>query len=111
MAADGDPLAEILNIEAHIEEVVQLAERCRKIILMSKVSVAAGGIVSLGIIVGAIRFDPALMVGAIAAVIGGAVVFESNTSTLSQALADMKAAEAYRTDLINRMGLTMVRDG
>ena len=76
---------------------------------MSNVSVAAGGIVSLGIIVGAIRFDPALTVGAIAAVIGGAVVFGSNTSTLNQAMADMKTAEAYRTDLINRMDLTVVR--
>jgi hypothetical protein len=111
MAADCNPQAEILNIEAHIEEVAQLAERCRKIILMSKVSVAAGAIVSLAIVVGAIRFDSTLMVGAIAAVIGGVVVFGSNTSTLHQAMADMKAAEAYRTDLINRMDLTMVRDG
>jgi len=44
---------------------------------MSKVTVAAGAIVSLAIIVGAIRFDSALMVGAIAAVTGGIVVFGS----------------------------------
>jgi hypothetical protein len=45
---------------------------------------------------GAIRFDPMAMIGAISAVIGGTVVFGSNTSTLKQAAVAIKTAEALR---------------
>src|SRR5215831_8361353 len=85
MDDDGDLLEQILHIEAHIEELTDIIEGCRKIILISKV--------------------------AIAAVIGGTVVFGSNTSTLKQTLTDMKAAEAHRTELISRMDLKVVGDG
>jgi hypothetical protein len=57
----------------------------------------------LAITLGAVRFDPTLMIGAIAAVIGGTVVFGSNTSTSEQITADMKAAEAHRAELISRI--------
>ena len=111
MDDDGDLHEQILHTEAHIEELTDIIERCRKITVISKAAIAAGGTLILAITLGAVRFDPTAMIGALAAIIGGTVVFGSNTSTLSQALADMKAAEAYRTDLINRMDLTMVRDG
>ena len=62
-------------------------------------------------IIGAVGFDPTILIGAIAAVIGGTVVFGSNTSTLKQTSADMKAAEAHRTELISRMDLKVVGDG
>jgi UPF0716 family protein affecting phage T7 exclusion len=100
-----------LHIEAHIEELTDIIERCRKIILISKAAIAAGGILILAIVVGALGFDPTILIGAIAAVIGGTVVFGSNTSTLKQTSADMKAAEAHRTELISRMDLKVVGDG
>jgi hypothetical protein len=43
-------------------------------------------------------------IGAIAAVIGGMVVFGSNTSTLKQTMTDMKAAKTHRIELISRNG-------
>jgi hypothetical protein len=43
------------------------------------------------------------MIGAIAAVIGGTVVFGSNRSTSEQTTADMKAAETHRAELISRI--------
>ena len=107
----GDLHEQILHIEAHIEELTDIIERCRKIILISKVAIAAGGILILAIVVGALGFDPTILIGAIAAVIGGTVVFGSNTSTLKQTSADMKAAEAHRTELISRMDLKVVGDG
>ena len=107
---DGDLHEQILHIEAHIEELTDIIERCRKIILISKVAIAAGGILILAIVVGALGFDPTILIGAIAAVIGGTVVFGSNTSTLKQTSADMKAAEAHRTELISRMDLRVVGD-
>ena len=65
----------------------------------------------LAIVVGALGFDPTILIGAIAAVVGGIVVFGSNTSTLKQTTTAMKAAEAYRTELISRMDLRVVGDG
>jgi hypothetical protein len=62
-------------------------------------------------IIGAVGFDPTVLIGAIAAVIGGTVVFGSNTSTLKQTMTDMKAAEAHRIELISRMDLKLVADG
>ena|SRR5215510_2446659 len=84
-------------------------ERRRKIILISKAAIAAGGILILAIIIGAVGFDPTILIGSLAAVIGGTVVFGSNASTLKQTMTDMKAAEAYRSELIDRMDLRIVR--
>jgi hypothetical protein len=39
------------------------------------------------------------------------IVFGSNTNTLKQTTTTMKAAEAYRTELISRMDLRVVREG
>jgi hypothetical protein len=111
MDDDGDLHEQILHIEAHIEELTDIVERCRKIILISKVAIAAGGTLILATIIGAVGFDPTVLIGAIAAVIGGTVVFGSNTSTLKQTMTDMKAAEAHRTELISRMDLKVVGDG
>jgi len=111
MDDDGDLHEQILHIEAHIEELTDIIERCRKIILISKVAIAAGGILILATIIGAVGFDPTVLIGAIAAVIGGTVVFGSNTSTLKQTMTDMKAAEAHRTELISRTDLKVVGDG
>ena len=65
----------------------------------------------MAIIIGAVGLDPTVLVGAIAAVVGGAVVFGSNTSTLKQTTTAMKAAEAHRAELISRMDLRVVGDG
>jgi hypothetical protein len=106
---DGDLHEQILHIEAHIEELADAIERCRKIILISKAAIAAGGTLILAITLGVVRFDPTLMIGAIAAVIGGTVVFGSNTSTSEQTTADMKAAEAHRAELISRIDFRVLR--
>ena len=107
----GDLYEQILHIEANIEELTDVIERCRKIILISKAATAAGGTLILAIIIGAVGFDPTVMTGAIAAVIGGTVIFGSNRSTLKQIRTDVKAAEAHRAELISRMPLRVVGDG
>jgi hypothetical protein len=80
-------------------------------ILMAKAVIGFGGILLLAIVLGAIRFDPMAMIGAIAAMVGGAVVFGSNKSTSEQARAAMKAAEAQRAELIARIDLRVVGNG
>ena len=105
---DGDPRAQILRLEADIEELTEVMERCRKIIRISKVAIAAGGIWLLALTLGAIRFDPVAMIGAIAVVIGGTVIFGSNTSTSKQTAVAIKAAERLRGELIGKINLRVV---
>jgi hypothetical protein len=81
---------------------------CRKAMLFSKVAIAAGGIWILSYLLGAISFDPAAMIGAIAATIGGVVIFGSNSSTSKQTTAAIKAAETRRAELIDMIDLRTV---
>ena len=69
--ADDDLHDQVLGLEAHIEELTEVIESCRKLILVSKIAIAAGGVWLLALTFGAIGFDSMAMVGAIAAVIGG----------------------------------------
>jgi hypothetical protein len=98
---DGDLRDQISRIEADIDQLAKTLDRCRKVLLLAKVTIGAGAIWFLGYFLGAIRFDPTLMVGAIAATIGGVVILGSNSSTSQQTVAAMKAAETKRDELIN----------
>ena len=104
----GDLRKEILRLEAEIDELTGVIERSRKVSLIAKIALVAGAIGLLASTVGAISFDPVALIGAIAAVIGGIVVFGSNTSTSKQAAARIKAAEARRAELIGMIDLRPV---
>jgi hypothetical protein len=99
--ADGDLCDQIANIEFDIEQLAETLDRCRKAMALAKVAIAAGGIWILAYFLGAIRFEPATVIGALAAIIGGVVVFGSNLSTSKQTIAAMKAAETQRAMLID----------
>jgi prefoldin subunit 5 len=90
---------QISQIEAEIEELAEIIESCRKLILIAKAAIIAGGVLILAISVGVIRFDPTVMIGAIAAIIGG-----SNTSTLKQTTSTIEAAKARRAELMMNLG-------
>jgi hypothetical protein len=108
--SDPDQHTEILRLNAKIEELTEVIERCRKITLVSKTTIAVGGIWLFVLTIGILRFDPVAMIGAIAVVIGGTVVFGSNTSTAKQTVAAVKAAEARRAELIGKMNLTVITE-
>jgi hypothetical protein len=105
---DGEPREQILRLEARIEELAGAIESCRKIIVAAKAAMVLGGLLILAILAGAITSDPTVTLGAIAAIVGGIVLFGSNTSTLEQATAALKAAEADRAELIGRIDLRVV---
>jgi hypothetical protein len=99
--SDGDLHDQISDLESDIEQLAKTLDGCRKAILFSKVAMAAGGIWIFAYLLGAIGFEPATMIGAIAAIIGGVVVFGSNSSTSKQTTAAIKAAEMRRAELID----------
>ena len=106
--SDGDPHDEIVRLEAHIEELVAKIENCRKFILASRIAMVGGGIVLAAMFLGAIRFDPAAMAAAVAASLGGIVVWGSNDSTAREAAKELAVAEADRAVLIEMIDLQVI---
>ena len=108
--AEDNPIDEISRIEAQIEELAEVSERCRKIILISKAAIAGGVALLLIMMLGLFGSNPVAALGSIALVLGGIVSFGSNVSTLRQTMAALSAAEALRSDLISRIDLRVVGD-
>jgi hypothetical protein len=111
LGADDALRDQISRIEEEIEGLAKTLDGCRKAMLLSKVVIAAGGIWILGYLIGAIRFDATAMTGVIAAVLGGIVVFGSNSSTSKQTATAMEAAERRRAELIDMINLRVVGGG
>src|SRR5262249_56034360 len=72
--------------------------------------VAGGGVVLVAMVIGAIRFDPSVMAGAVAAMLAGIVAAGSNRSTEKEATHELAAAEAKRGALIRQIGLRLCFD-
>jgi hypothetical protein len=105
---DGDPRDQIARLESRLEELAEALARCRKIKLISQIAIAGGGIWLLAVTIGVIGFDPMAMVAAISGVIGGTVMYGSNTTTSREIDAAMAEAEARRTKLIGGLELRVV---
>ena len=97
-----------MRLEEHIEELGAKIESCRKFVLASRIAVAGGGIVLASMLLGAIRFDPAAMAAAVAALLGGIVVWGSNGSTAKEAVKELATAEADRAALIEKIDLRVI---
>jgi len=107
---EDDSIDEISKVEARIEELAEVSERCRKIILVSKAAIAGGFALLLIVMLGLFGSSQVAALGSIAAVLGGIVSLGSNVSTLQQTEAAMNAAEQQRSDLINRIAPRVVSD-
>jgi len=107
---DIDPREEIVRLEAQIEALAARIESCRKFILAARIAVAGSGILLVALLLGAIRFDLQLMMLAMAALLGGIVVWGSNGSTAKEAENELAAAEANRKALIGVIDLRVVAE-
>jgi hypothetical protein len=107
---DDDPADEISLIEERLEELAEVSERCRKIILVSKAAIAGGAALLLVMLLGLFGSSQTAAIGSIAAVLGGIVSLGSNVSTLRQTSDAISAAEMLRADLIGRIDLRVVGD-
>jgi hypothetical protein len=105
-----DPTDEISDIEDRIERLAEIAERCRKYILASKIAIGGGGALLLITILGLFGTGQTAALGSIAVVLGGIVSLGSNVSTLRQTDEAISAAEARRAALIGMIDLRVVED-
>jgi hypothetical protein len=107
---EPDPHDEIARLEAEIEERSAAIERCRKVILVSKIAAAGGVLTIILLLLGIIPSNATLLVISIAAVLGGLVGLGSTTTTAGQLADAVKEAEARRAALIGTISLTVVGD-
>ena len=107
---EDDPTDEISDIEARIEALAEIAERCRKYILASKIAIGAGAALLLITILGLLGIGQTAAIGSIALILGGIVSLGSNVSTLRQTDDAIQTAEAHRARLISQIDLRLVVD-
>jgi hypothetical protein len=103
-----DPHDEIERLEARIEYLAAKIDNCRKFIWAGRLAMAGGGIVLVAMLFGAMWPDLTGMAGAMAAILGGIVMFGSNNSTAQEAASELAAAEANRAALIGSIDLRVV---
>jgi len=108
---DDDFRDEIAQLEARSEALTESIERCRKISLAAKLTIAAGAIWIVLVLLGVIAFSPGTIIAAMAAVLGGIVLLGSNATTWTQTDAALHEAEAMRVDLIGRIDMRVVDEG
>jgi len=107
---EDDPADEIARIEARLEALAEVAERCRKFILASKAAIAGGAALLLVLVLGLFGASQTVAIGSIAAVLGGIVSLGSNVETFRQTMGAISDAEAQRSNLIGMIDLRLVGD-
>jgi hypothetical protein len=107
---EDDPIDEMSLIEARLERLAEVAERCRKFILASRIAIAGGVALLLVTLLGLFGFSENAAIGSIAVMLGGIVSLGSNISTLRQTTEAIDDAERLRTDMIDRKHLRLVVD-
>jgi hypothetical protein len=107
---DDEPREQISELEVQIGELADALERCRKTALASKAAMGLGAVLTAATTLGVVTLDPMVMVADLATLLGGVVVFGSNTSTVNQLSESMRSAEAQRAALIGQLDIRLVED-
>src|SRR5262249_17844521 len=105
-----DPHDEIARIEAELERLAGVAERCRKVGMAAKAAIIAGCFWIGMIFVGIIMADGLKLMIAIILPIGGTVLYGSNNSTAAQTAQKIASLQQQRADLIGTIDLRVVDD-
>jgi hypothetical protein len=107
--SEADLREEIVELEDRIEELGAEIERCRKLLLLSRLAIIGGVMFLVAATLGFVE-SGALAIGAIAALLGGVVLYGSNLTTWRQTDEALRATEAHRAELIGKIGLRLVHN-
>lgn len=105
---EDEPADEMALVEARLEHLAEVAERCRKIILASRLAIATAAVLLVVMLLGLIGVNDNAAIGSIAVILGGIVSLGSNISTLRQTEDAIDDAETLRSDMIDRKHLRLV---
>lgn len=106
-----DQRRQIVELEGEIERLSLSAERCRKIMVASKVAAAAGTAILLAFALGVLRFQPAAFLASLTAVLAGLALLGTHASTLEELVATLKEREEERSRMIDGLDLRVVDRG
>jgi len=101
----------IERLEDEIERLTLKRERCRKLSLAAKTAIAAGAAWIVLTLTWIVPFTALMIIAAMAAVIGGVVLLGSNSTTWTQTEARLRASEAMRAEMIERLQMRVVDEG
>jgi hypothetical protein len=105
-----DPREAIAELEVRIEELAEALERCRKLAFAAKLAMIAGAVLLAAFVLGFLAFTPMAMLGGVAALLGGIVIYGSNASTAEELTKSLRDAEAHRAALISGLDIRLVHD-
>ena len=100
-------LGELLNVGDQLAEAL---ERCRKFALAAQIAIVLGALLTAATLLGVLTFTPMALVGGVAALLGGIVLYGSNASTSEELTKSLRAAETRRAALIGRLEIRLVHD-
>jgi hypothetical protein len=103
-----DPREEIAELEVRIEGLAEQLERCRKFTLAAKIAIVFGALLTGATLLGVLTLTPMAMLGGVAALLGGIVVYGSNGSTSDELTKSLRDAEARRAALVGRLDIRLV---
>ncbi len=103
-----EPHEEIARLESRIEVLAEHLERCGKLAVFAKVLLAGGALWLAAGIFGIVGLAAPSAMGSITAILAGFILGGSNRSTMQQYQAQLDAAEARRTGLIDGADLRTV---
>src|SRR5450631_481919 len=100
---DDSPIDEISRIETRIEELAEISELCRKIILVSKAAIAGGVVLPRFMVLGLFGSNQVAAAGSIAVVLAACrteVLSRVATSGIGRRLANWPGVGRVRGDFI-----------
>jgi hypothetical protein len=74
----------------------------------AKIAIIFGALLTMATLLGVLTFTPVAMLGGVAALLGGIVVYGSNGSTLDELSKSLHDAKARRASLIGRLDIHLV---
>ena len=101
---------QITDLEAEIDGLRDAAEQCRKGMVVARLAMLAGVLLSGASLLNLIRPDPLLLVVGIAATLAGIGVVGSSRGSLEKLAETVRASEARRAELIDRLDLHAVEE-
>ena len=91
-----------------IEELAEALVRCRKFAIAAKIAIIFGALLTVATLLDVLTITPMAMLGGVAALLGGIVVYGSNGSTLDELSKSLHDAEARRAALIGRLDTRLI---